>query len=80
MMSRKTRGQLSIETEPYKCPFPHCRTQKESLRALQGHWSRVGHPGTMPKVTPSARCQYVLDPNLEDEVPAPAEMLRIRRK
>ena len=79
-MSRKTRAQLSIETEPYKCPFPHCRKRKESLRALQGHWSRVGHPGIMPKIQPSARNQYVLDPYLKIEAPAPSEVASDKKK
>ena len=80
MMSRKTRAQLSIETEMYQCPFPHCRTRKESPWALQGHWSRVGHPGIMSKIQPSARSQYVLDPDLKIESPAPSEVAPDKKK
>ena len=64
----------------YQCPFPHCRTRKESLRALQGHWSRVGHPGIMPKVPPSARCHYVLHPNLKREAHASSEVAPNKKK
>ena len=80
MMSRKTRAQLSIETEPYHYHFSHCRTRKESLRALQGHWSRVGHPGIIRKIQPSGRCQYALDPDLKIEAPAPSEIAPDKKK
>ena len=65
MMSRETRSKLSIESQPYACPFPSCSTRKTSYSALQG--SRVGHLGTMPKVQPSARSDSVLDPKLKIE-------------
>ena len=77
IMSRKTRAQLWIETETYQCP---CRTRKESPCALQEHWSRVGHPGIMPKSQPSARSQYVLDPDLKIEVLAQSEVAPDKKK
>ena len=49
---------------------PKCKTRKESLRVLQGHWFRVHiSSGTMPFVASSARKKHVLDPNLKFEFP-----------
>jgi len=40
----------------------------------------VGHPGIMPKIQPSARNQYVLDPDLKIEAPAPSEVAPDKKK
>ena len=78
MMSEETRAQLSYEHEPYKCP--KCSECKESIRALRGHWSRVGHKDIMPKVSPSARPKYVLDPDLRIEAADAVETTVAKKK
>ena len=49
-------------------------------RSTSHNWSRVGHPGIMPKIQPSARNQYVLDPDLKIEAPAPSEVAPDKKK
>ena len=50
------------------------------FRALQRHWSRMKYPGIIPKIQPSARNQYVLDPYLKIETPAPSEVASDKKK
>ena len=68
MMSRETRAQLDIETEPYKCP--KCRNERfESGWSLHSHWGKV-HGDVMPEVEPSARKGSILKPSWNKVTPA----------